>query len=352
MGQALSFVDTNDYPLPAGAGIATQQAAFAFLAPLLLGLVLNAFLIGCATPWLSAWLSASASGERSSTRWLVLISASFLYVNGGFSVVSIVLHGSNQRRSFDCISANPWFDLLGQIIGCTVAVLVQFFFARRSFLVLPPRWNWLFAIVVGLLAVTSYCANVVANAYVWRAAGIYDVQLIAIVLRFCLLWLAASALCDIAISSVLVGRLTMHRRSIVRNVGSGEFTSAVHERTFSWTRTLVQTSLATAGATTIVQTAALVLLAIDPYDWNGSGALMAILPGLYFLSMIGTLTLRDDFRSKLTSAAPSSGRCRCRTLSPMSARTPGAPWAASPVLREPIPDVLHLQLEKTDRESV
>ena len=79
-----------------------------------------------------------------------------------------------------------------------------------------------------------------------------------------LLWLAASALCDIAISSVLVGRLTMHRRSIVRNVGSGEFTSEVHERTFSWTRTLVQTSLATAGATTIVQTAALVLLAIDP----------------------------------------------------------------------------------------
>ena len=72
---ALSFVDTNDYPLPPGAGVATQQAAYAFLAPLLLGLVLNAFLIGCATPWLSAWLSASASGERSSTRWLVLISA-------------------------------------------------------------------------------------------------------------------------------------------------------------------------------------------------------------------------------------------------------------------------------------
>lgn len=81
--------------------------------------------------------------------------------------------------------------------------------------------------------------------------------------------------------------------------------------------------------------------------------------------MIGSLVLRDEFRAKLSSAAPSSGRCRCKTLSPMSARTPGALWAASPVIRDPIvrsisvggtdlaqSDVLHLQLEKADRESV
>ena len=110
-----------------------------------------------------------------------------------------------------------------------------------------------------------------------------------------MIWLAASSAVDILISVLLVGRLALHRRSIRANVGpAGAFGSEAHERTFSWTRTLVQTSLATAAATTIAQTCGLIFLAIDPcvrfsgsvwltvlsYNWNGSGAFMAILPGL------------------------------------------------------------------------
>lgn len=100
---------------------------------------------------------------------------------------------------------------------------------------------------------------------------------------------------DILISVVLIGRLALHRRSIRANVGSaGALGSEAHERTSSWTRALVHTSLVTAAATTIAQTCGLILLAIDPcvpalhrggltvlsYNWNGSGTLMAILPGL------------------------------------------------------------------------
>lgn len=132
---ALSFVDVNDYPLPAGAGIATQQAADAFLGPLLLGYTLDLFLIGCASPWLASWLSASASGERRSMRWLVVVASVLIYVTGAFNIVEVVLHGSSQARDYESISATPWYDLLGQMIGCTVAVLVQAFFARRTFLV-------------------------------------------------------------------------------------------------------------------------------------------------------------------------------------------------------------------------
>ena len=123
-------------------------------APLLLGYTLNLFICGCATPWLFSWLGASASGERRSTRWLVIISAVreraerltlnsqfLLYLNGGFNVVEVVLHGSSQSRDFNSISATPWYDLFGQIVGCTVALLAQAFFARRSFLVRAAR-SW------------------------------------------------------------------------------------------------------------------------------------------------------------------------------------------------------------------
>ena len=150
---------------------------------------------------------------------------SFLYVNGGFSVVSIVLHGSNQRRSFDCISgasttytarltlqrirglicsgrssAAPLPSLSSSSSRAEAFWFVDGGLTALTTQVLPPRWNWLFAIVVGLLAVTSYCANVVANAYVWRAAGIYDDQLIAIVRALILHATELTAQCAAAFS--------------------------------------------------------------------------------------------------------------------------------------------------------
>lgn len=105
---------------------------------------------------------------------------------------------------------------------------------------------------------------------------------------------AASSAVDMLISLLLVGRLVLHRRSIRAHAGSASgFGSVVHERTRSWTRTLLRASLATATATTIVQTCGLIFIAIDPCAQpRPPGANGAQLP----LERLGCV-LRDAARS-------------------------------------------------------
>lgn len=178
------------------------------------------------------------------------------------------------------------------------------------------------------------------------------------------LQLAAGSAVDMLISLLLVGRLVRHRRSIKAHVGpAGSLGSEAHKRTLSWTRTLLQTSLATAAATTIVQTLGLIFSAIDPcvlspppavtdgaqiplerigrvYGY-ATGALCVSLRFSQadrpdFLSMIGTLVLRDDVRAKSLSTAPNLPADRGQKISPTpkSARTAVGPL--SPDMREPI----------------
>ncbi|KAM0754600.1 hypothetical protein T439DRAFT_377055 [Meredithblackwellia eburnea MCA 4105] len=275
------------YDTLTGLPLASQQVASALLTPCFIGWSLHSFLCGIV---LSNFYHYIKRGLFSRDKTHIKI-AVVLVVAGDVAITTINLvennyWGSTQYRSAANLATSIWIDTLPTLISPGIGLIVQSFFAHRSYkLIKSRRWKAIWAVCIGLSIAFSFAAGIATFAsYARYLTNTVEAGLPLTYANCLAAWFLSATVVDVANSGVLCFLLYSKIAGFNKNTDNILFY-------------LIRLAIQTASYTAIVALATTILdFVLNPNSYlteDISFATWIPIPSLYALSLFTTLSARD-----------------------------------------------------------